>query len=112
MKKVLGKSRLASRAASVYSKPWANTTLKPREPKSRKASAKSDGEVVCTKAVSAPSLVLINCRPSNAAAFHPASLTGPGVSKATLNRFDSLGAASGRFVHPHNAASTATASTG
>src|SRR5258705_11769178 len=57
----------------------------PREAKSLKASSKSAGDLVCTRAVSAPSLLLISCKPLNAAAFQPASLTDPGVSSATRN---------------------------
>src|SRR4029077_9773983 len=62
---------------------------KPRDAKSRKASSKSAGDLVCTSAVSAPSLALMSSSPWYAAAFHPASLTGPGVSSATLNAVDS-----------------------
>src|ERR1700722_4814134 len=87
-KYVLGKLRATSRAESVYSKPCAKIRLKPREAKSRKASSKSAGDLVCTRAVSAPSLPLMSSSPWYAAAFHPASLTGPGVSSATLNALD------------------------
>src|SRR6266849_1312678 len=66
----------------------------PREAKSRNESSKSAGDLVCTSAVSAPSLLLISCSPLKAAAFQPASLTGPGVSNATRNLEES---ASGEF---------------
>src|SRR6202050_597276 len=84
MKNVLGKDFPTFRAASVYSNPCAKTTLNPREAKSRIASSKSAGEVVCTMATSAPRFFLMSCSPSKAEAFQPASLTGPGVSNATL----------------------------
>src|SRR5216683_3338502 len=64
----------------------------PREAKSRNESSKSAGDLVCTSAVSAPSLLLINCSPLKAAAFQPASLTGPGVSNATRNLEEAAGA--------------------
>src|ERR1039457_198564 len=84
MKYVFGNDFPTFRAASVYSKPCAKTTPNPRDAKSRNASSKSAGEVVCTIEVSAPSVFLISCKPSKAAAFHPPSLTGPGVSNAQL----------------------------
>ena len=78
MKYVFGNDFPTFSAASVYSKPCAKTTPNPRDAKSRIASSKSAGDVVCTIAVCAPSVFLMSCNPSKAAAFHPASLTGPG----------------------------------
>ena len=84
MNQVFGNSFPTLSAASVYSNPCAKTMLKPREAKSRSESSKSAGDCVCTSAVSTFRSFLISCRPWNAAAFQPASLTGPGVRSATL----------------------------
>src|ERR1700738_145423 len=108
MNRLLGKPRPACSAASVYSNPCAKTALKPREPKSLSASAKSEGAVVCTNAVSAPSLAFIDCKPSKAAAFHPASLTGPGVSSATLNEFEAFVVGDERCLQPKRAANSSS----
>src|SRR5260370_40782017 len=72
----------------------------PREANSRNESSKWAGELVSTSAVSAPSLLLINCSPLKAAAFQPASLTGPGVSNATRNLEEGVCGARGEVQAP------------